>query len=158
MVLQKNKKYFYLVCNTYKKYSKLKICTAHCINYYSLENKIIEKVKKILNEYNYSTIIDKLNNNINKNRIKKIEEILNKLYIDKLEEIISEDKFKELNDKYQQELSNYKNYNTNTLNYIIEYFNTITKKIIFRLINKIYVHSNKTIDVYFNFRLDYIAS
>jgi DNA invertase Pin-like site-specific DNA recombinase len=152
MILQKNKDYYYLVCNTYKKNSKLNICTSHCMNYYSIEKMIIEKIKSIISNHNYTYIINKIEKNIyskKEEKIKRINDILNKLYIDKLEENICEETYKELNLKYRQELLNINR--ENKLKDVSSYFNNITKDIIFRLINKIYIHKDKTIDVYFNF-------
>ena len=72
MVMQKTKKNYYFMCNTYRKHSKEKLCTSHSFNLKLLEGKIIESLNYIM----------KLNHNKNKviiNRsnilklIKKIE-------------------------------------------------------------------------------------
>lgn len=84
LVLQRGK-YKYFVCNTYRKYSKLGLCSCHSISYNNLE----KEIKTIINR----TII----HNMNLDREK-----LRSLYI--------------------------------------------------KLIDKIYIHKNKEVDVYFNFK------
>lgn len=49
IILQKNESNIYTVCNTYKKYSKLNLCSSHSNNYFKLEKVIIDEIKKLLN-------------------------------------------------------------------------------------------------------------
>lgn len=49
IILQKNKSNIYTVCNTYKKYSKINLCSSHSNNYFKLEKVIIDEIKKLLN-------------------------------------------------------------------------------------------------------------
>lgn len=81
MSFQKNKQSIYAVCNTYKKYSKLKLCTSHSNNYKKIEICIVDIISKLL-----------------KNKYK------------------------------------------------------INRSLLLLLINRIEVHNDKTIDVYFNFK------
>ena len=48
MSIQKNKNNIYLICNTYKKYSQLNLCTSHSNNYKKIEKEIINGLNKIL--------------------------------------------------------------------------------------------------------------
>ena len=43
--------HYYTICNTSRKYSKLKLCTSHSYNFQKLENKIIEQLKGIFKDY-----------------------------------------------------------------------------------------------------------
>ncbi len=84
MSFQKNKNNVYLICNTYKKYSKQRLCSSHSNNYKKIEKIIINKIKILMNHYNLNV--------------------------------------------------------------------EINRKLLLLLIKKIEVHSDKTIDVYFNFK------
>lgn len=181
-----NNGHYYTYCYTYRKYSKLNLCTSHCVNYGKLEKAILNQLKVILDKF-----IDKnqTNNNLLKNKdnikntnnltltLKKIEqdltakkELLDKMYLDKLESKIAEDMYnriyqkmtieiKELEDKkkiissdiFKNNLSN----NDNECMKLIKEFFDIkipSRDVIFRLIKRIELHQDKTIDIYFNFK------
>lgn len=178
--------HFYTICNTYRKYSKLKLCTAHSYNFDKLENKIIEQLKNIFKDF-----IDENEtvNNLVKNKdklkatndfslnLRKIEKRLetkkrnlDKMYIDKLEEKISEEQYKRINNQlndeiikledkrniiieslYSNELSND---NENCIDLVKKFLamEEPNREIAIRLIKRIELHQNKTIDIYFNFK------
>ena len=72
ITFQKNRNNIYTVCNTYKKYSKLKLCTSHSNNYYEIEKEIINVLKNILSKNDkYKNI--KYNRDVVMTLIKKIE-------------------------------------------------------------------------------------
>ena len=110
MVLQgSNGGCYYTICNTYKKYSKLKLCTTHSYNYRKLENEIIEKLSIIFKDYideretvnnlinNRDRIVDSNDLLLNLKKIdRSLENIkinLDKMYIDKLEKNIEEEQY-----------------------------------------------------------------
>ncbi len=178
--------HYYTICNTYRKYSKLKLCTSHSYNFEKLENKIIEQLKEIFKDYidesettnNLIKNKDKLNdtNDLSSN-LKKIEKSLetkkrnlDKMYIDKLEGNIEEeqynriknklnDEIRELEDKknsiiesiYDNDLSND---NEKCIALVKEFLNMEepSREIAVRLIKRIELHQDKTIDIYFNFK------
>ena len=59
IAFQKNNNSIYIVCNTYKKYSKLGLCTSHSNNYKRLESMIIEKIDNILSQLQFDIKIDR---------------------------------------------------------------------------------------------------
>ena len=59
IVLQRINNNFYTVCNTYKKYSKLHLCTSHSNNYKKIENIIINKLHEIINNVDTNIIINR---------------------------------------------------------------------------------------------------
>ena len=157
MVIQKNKNYLYSVCNTYKKYSKLSICKSHCVNYCLLEEKVRCVIKDILSLCDINIISKKIKNKRgeknNTKRINKINEILKNIYVDKLEGNIDEKTYLMLSEKYKYELGKcLKSNNFDFDKYIPNLINNVGKSLIFRLINKIMIHEDKTIDIYFNFK------
>lgn len=61
--INKRKDKIYLVCNTYKKYSKEKRCTPHTFNYLKIKEKIIEEINKDIKIDNiniYKYLINKI--------------------------------------------------------------------------------------------------
>ena len=48
---KKNRKQLYTMCSYYQKNSKYKLCSPHIINYGKLENLILDKLRKIFDEY-----------------------------------------------------------------------------------------------------------
>ena len=114
----------YVMCNRYRRYSKLHVCTPHSQNYEKLEAKIDEIIKDILKKYLDQNTTKKrlednkksLDNKTNlKNSINRIEELLNdktnkldKMYIDKLDEKISDDMYDRLSIKLRSEIDKLK--------------------------------------------------
>ena len=151
IVSLKNGKYFYLVCNNYKKYSKFKKCSSHYMNYKIIENKIIESLKYILSFVDIKNIKDKCNSILDKynsSNKSKISNILNKIYIDKVLGNISEDTYNLIFNKYNNCHSN------NSFDIV---FNYNDKSFINMLIKKINICDDKSIYIYFNFKSLFIA-
>ena len=178
--------HYYTICNTYKKYSKLKLCTSHSYNFEKLETKIIKQLKKIINDYiderktvnNLIKNKDKLNNtsdlSLNLIKIDKSLETkkrnLDKMYVDKLEGNIEEEQYSRIKNKLNNEIRELekkkdniiKNIYDNDLSNDNEKCITMVKDllnmekpsrdIVIRLIKKIELHQDKTIDIYFNFK------
>ncbi|MEG1009410.1 MAG: recombinase family protein, partial [Clostridia bacterium] len=111
---------YYTVCNTYRKYSKLKICTSHCNNFFKLEERINNELKEL---FKSCVNEDKTYNNLLQNKkgkdtetdlalnLKKlINEIevknknLDNMYIDKLEGKITEEMYQRISENMIREL------------------------------------------------------
>lgn len=181
-----NHGHFYTICNTYRKYSKLNICTSHCNNFSKLENRITDELKKIFKSYVNE---DKTYNNLLANKknadnstdlaltLKKLEvEIdtknknLDKMYIDKLESKITEEMYNRISSNMQNEIKILEDkkstiiddiYNDKLSNdderckNLVKDFLSVEKpsrEVIVRLIKRIELHQDKTIDIYFNFK------
>lgn len=168
IVIQKSGKYFYTMCNTYRKYSKLKKCTSHSCNYYKLEEKIFKILNELLLNIDKQTLIDNLKNKINIKSINEQIDILknnlDKIYLDKINNKIKNEMYIRLKNKINLELNNLKNKQKiieefDYEKFVFNYVNNIDKKTLLRLIKKIELHSDKTIDIYFNFcRPKFIAN
>ena len=163
IVIQKNNNNYYTICNNYKRYSKLKICTSHSNNYYKLEEKIKYIINMIISKINidklYKNIISKFELNIIKNnneeKICRLNEMIERCYIDKLNNKISEDLYKKTTKKIQKEIDNVKNKSKRSkkidCNYIEKKLKIVNRELIIRLVEKIEIHSNKSIDIFLNF-------
>ena len=84
-----------MVCNNYRRNSKLGLCTSHGFSYFNLEETIINyiknlfqkidskkielEVKKGMTKYDYGKILQKL-----ENEIKLINNNIDQMYVDKL--------------------------------------------------------------------------
>ena len=178
--------HYYTICNTYRKYSKLKLCTSHSYNFEKLENKIIEQLKEIFKDYidesettnNLIKNKDKLNdtNDLSSN-LKKVEKSLetkkrnlDKMYIDKLEGNIEEEQYNRIKNKLNDEIrdledkknsiiesiydNDLSNDNEKCITLVKEFLNMEepSREIAVRLIKRIELHQDKTIDIYFNFK------
>lgn len=178
--------HYYTICNTYRKYSKLKLCTSHSYNFEKLENKIIEQLKEIFKDYidesettnNLIKNKDKLNdtNDLSSN-LKKVEKSLetkkrnlDKMYIDKLEGNIEEEQYNRIKNKLNDEIrdledkknsiiesiydNDLSNDNEKCIALVKEFLNMEepSREIAVRLIKRIELHQDKTIDIYFNFK------
>lgn len=177
---------YYTVCNTYRKYSKLKICTSHCNNFAKLEKTIINQLKELfkscINEdKTYNNLLDnKKNANNNTNlalTLKKLEtdietknKNLDKMYIDKLEGRITEEMYQRISTNLIQEIKIFEDkkntiidniYNNKLsnddekcLNLVREFLSVKkpSREVAVRLIKRIELHQDKTIDIYFNFK------
>ena len=178
--------HFYTICNTYRKYSKLKICTSHSNNFDKLEDRIIKQLREIfkscINEtQTYNNLLS--NKKVNQNStdlaltLKKIEndienknKNLDKMYIDKLESKITEEMYQRISNNLLQEIKiledkkntiidniyNDKLSNDNELcSNLVKEFLAVKKpsrEVAVRLIKRIELHEDKTIDIYFNFK------
>ncbi len=163
IVLQKNGKNYYTVCNNYKKYSKLKLCSSHSNNYFQLENRILSEIRKILEKVDINKIYYELNNKINKelgkididNKIIEYNDLLDKCYIEKIENKISDDMYERITDKIKIKINKLQKYDESLLaidfDYIKNIINNLNREMIIRLIEKIDIYENKNIIVHYNF-------
>ena len=106
---------YYMVCNNYRRNSKLGLCTSHGFSYFNLEETIINyiknlfqkidskkielEVKKGMTKYDYGKILQKL-----ENEIKLINNNIDKMYVDKLNNKISEEMYERVLKKFGDEI------------------------------------------------------
>ena len=169
-----------MICNYYRRNSKLGLCTSHGFNYEQLEKIVLEYIKKLfleidskkiemniknsISKYDYEKILQKL-----ETEIKLINDNIDKMYVDKLNGKISEEMYERLFNKLKGEIKRkeeeyirLKNEQENNLNddiknieKLVNDFLTLEKptpEIMRVLINKIEIHQDKQVDLYFNFR------
>ena len=178
--VKKDRNNWGMICSYYRRYSRLKVCTSHGFNYTKFENVILTYLKKLfedidegkieLNMKQSNSVVDY---NVLQDKIKKDIFIINgnidKMYMDKIENKITETMYNRLYNKFQGdikqkekeyiELEKMKNdvegsKNGDIRKLIKEYLSleTPTPELMKLLINRIEVHQNKEIDIYFNFR------
>ena len=171
---------YYMVCNNYRRNSKLKLCTSHGFSYSNLEDTIINyiknlfqkidsekielEVKKEMTKYDYGKVLQKL-----ENEIKLINSNIDQMYIDKLNNKISEEMYERLLKKFKNEIGEKENKyleikqqkeeakqdDTEKIKSIVQDFlslNKPTSEIMKVIINRIEIHQDKQIDLYFNFK------
>ena len=169
-----------MICNNYRRNSKLGLCTSHGFNYEQLEKIVLEYIKKLfleidskkiemniknsISKYDYEKILQKL-----ETEIKLINDNIDKMYVDKLNGKISEEMyerlFNKLKGKIKQKKEEYiglKHEKENNSDDDIENIKKLvhdflklekpTPEIMRLLINKIEIHQDKQVDLYFNFR------
>ena len=171
---------YYMVCNNYRRNSKLKLCTSHGFSYSNLEEtvvknikqlfkdidneKILLNVKKSMTGYDYGKILQKI-----ENEIKLINNNIDQMYVDKLNNKISEGMYERLFSKLKNEIKQKENENmeikrqkeeskqddNEKIKSVIQEFlslNKPTPEIMKVIINKIEIHQDKKVDLYFNFK------
>ncbi len=169
-----------MVCNNYRKNSKLKLCTSHGFSYSNLEETVIDyiknlflkinsekielEVKKGMTKYDYGKILQKL-----ENEIKLINNNIDQMYVDKLNNKISEEMYERLLKKFgdeikqkekeymetKQQKEEAKQDDTEKIKSIVQDFlslNKPTSEIMKVIINRIEIHQDKQVDLYFNFK------
>ena len=169
-----------MVCNNYRRNSKLGLCTSHGFSYEKLENYILEYIKQVfqnidnkkielavkknITKYDYSKLMQKL-----EIEIKLINENIDKMYLDKLNGKVSEEMyervFKRLIDEKKQkeieyiklkEMSEYnKENNSQEIEKVVKEFLSLkkpTSEIMKVIINRIEIHQDKQVDILFNFK------
>lgn len=115
-IKDKSKGYYYMVCNQYRRYPKLKICTAHGFSYQKLEEIVLKYMRELFlaidNKKIELNIKNRKNKYHNKKRMKEIEtqirvikNNIDKMYIDKLENKIKEDIYDRLYKKLDREIT-----------------------------------------------------
>lgn len=171
---------YYTIFNNYRRNSKLGICTCHGFNYEHLEDKVLKYIKELLldidskkielNIRNNKTVHDykKLLENIEK-EIDLIKNKIDKMYIDKLEGKITEEicnrvmnkyneQIKEKQRQYEEIMQNKKHLeedNSKDIAKVIKEFLKLEEpspELMKVIINKIKIHQDKQIDIYFNFK------
>ena len=147
----------YIICNTYKKYSKLKLCTSHSCNYLKIEKYVIDLIKKLISLYknkidNYLLKIEK--NVSNESKIKILNDRIERLYIDKLDNKISDNIYVKLYNNFMDDINNLKNeHKKSNIGKTIENFTSnISRRVILSLIDRIEIRNKEEIDIYFNFK------
>ena len=170
-----------MICNNYRRNSKLGLCTSHGFNYEQLEKMVLEYIKKIflqidskkielniknsISKYDYGKILQKL-----ETEIKLVNDNIDKMYVDKLNEKISEEMYErlfvKLKDEIKQKEMEYiglKNEQENNSDDDIENIKKLvseflklekpTPEIMKVLINRIQIHQDKQVDIIFNFKM-----
>lgn len=160
--------------------SKLGLCTSHGFSYSNLEDTIINyiknlfqkinsekielEVKKRMTKYDYGKILQKL-----ENEIKLINNNIDQIYVDKLNNKISEEMYERLLKKFRDEIKQKekeyieikkqkeesKQDDTEKIKSIIQEFlelKELTPEFMKVIINRIEIHQDKQVDLYFNFK------
>ena len=176
----KNNGNYYMVCNNYRRNSKLKLCTSHGFSYSNLEETVINYIKNLfqkiddkrieldvknnITKYDYGKILQKL-----ENEIKLINNNIDQMYVDKLNNKISEEMYERLFSKLKNEIKQKENEyieikrqkdeskkdDTEKIKSVIQEFlslNKPTSEIMKVIINRIEIHQDKQVDLYFNFK------
>ena len=96
-----------MICNNYRRNSKLNLCTSHGFSYERLEKQIIDYIRKLFTDIDNKKIMLNIKNSKTKydykkmlNKIEKEIEIINnnidKMYIDKLNNKLSDEMYERL--------------------------------------------------------------
>ena len=169
-----------MICNNYRRNSKLGLCTSHGFNYEQLEKMVLDYIKKLFLQIDSKKIGLNIRNSISKydyeKMIKKIEaeiklinDNIDKMYVDKLNGNISEEMYERLFNKLkvkikqkEEEYIGLKNEQGNNLNDDIKSVEKLvndflklekpTPEMMKVLINRIEVHQDKQVDITFNFK------
>ena len=169
-----------MVCNNYRRNSKLKLCTSHGFSYSNLEDTIINymknlfqkidsekvelEVKRGMTKYDYGKILQKL-----ENEIKLINNNIDQMYVDKLNNKISEEMYERLLEKFRDEIrqkedeyieikqqkEDAKQDDTEKIKSVVQDYLSLSKptsEIMKVIINRIEIHQDKKVDLYFNFK------
>jgi len=170
-----------MICNNYRRNSKLGLCTSHGFNYEQLEKTVLEYIKNLflkidsnrielniknsLLKYDYGKVLKKI-----ETEIKLINNNIDKMYVDKLNEKISEEMYERLFNKLKGEVKQkeeeymvLKNEQENKSDDDIENIKKLindflklekpTPEIMKVLVNRIEVHQDKQVDIIFNFKI-----
>ena len=171
---------YYMVCNNYRRNSKLGLCTSHGFSYNKLEESILNYIKilfkdideekielnvtKSIYKYDYGKMLQR-----KENEIKLINNNIDQMYVDKLNNKINEEMyerlFKKLINEIKQKENEYieikrqkeesKQDDTEKIKSVVQEFLSLkepTPEIMKVIINKIEIHQNKQVDLYFNFK------
>ena len=169
-----------MICNNYRRNSKLGLCTSHGFNYEQLEKIVLEYIKKLFLEIDSKKIEQNIKNNISKydygkmlqkleTEIGLINDNIDKMYVDKLSGKVSEEMYKRLFNKLkgekkqkEEEYIELKNEQENHSYDDIEKIKNLvndflklektTPEIMKVLINRIEIHQDKQVDIIFNFK------
>ena len=174
-----------MVCNNYRRNSKLGLCTSHGFSYSNLEEMIINYIKKLFEKINTEKIESNIKKVINKydyekkvkkleNEIRFIQNNMDQMYMDKLNNKISEEMYGRLFGKLKDEITKKENeyleikkQKENSQSNDLERVKSIMQKVLMlkeptpeimrRIINRVEIHQDKQVDLYLNFkRLDNI--
>ena len=169
-----------MICNNYRRNSKLGLCTSHGFNYETLEKLVLKYIKKLFLQIDSKKIEFNIKNSISKcdygkmlqkleTEIKLINDNIDKMYIDKLNGKINEEMYERLFNKLKGEIKQkeekyigLKNEQKNNSNDDIEKIRKLlnnflklekpTPEIMKVLINRIEIRQDKQVDIIFNFK------
>ncbi len=172
--------YMFMICNNYRRNSKLGLCTSHGFSYDALEKNILQYIKNIFLAINSKKIELNIKNNRTKQdygkmlkqkqtEINLIKDNIDQMYVDKLNNKISEEMYERLFDKLINEVKQKeKEYDElkmqkednrqddrREIEKIVKEFLKVEKptpEIMKVIINKIEIHQDKQVDIYFNFK------
>ena len=169
-----------MVCNNYRRNSKLGLCTSHGFSYDNLEETVLDYIKKLFEDIDsekielnirksrtkcdYEKMLKKL-----ENEVKLINDNIDQMYVDKLNGKITEamyDRlFKKLMDEAKQKENEYteikdmqdnsKQDDSENIKKIVREFLELKKptpEVMKVIINRIEIHQDKQVDLYFNFK------
>lgn len=172
--------HYYMVCNNYRRNSKLNICTSHGFSYEILEATVLNYIKKLFSDidsekielnikksrtkYDYEKMLKKLevemkliNNNIDQMYVDKLNGKISEAMYERLfKKLIDDAKQKESESLEIQELqNNSKQDDTESIKKIVKEFLELkepTSEIMKVIINRIEIHQDKQVDIVFNFK------
>lgn len=172
--------YMFMICNNYRRNSKLGLCTSHGFSYDTLEKSILQYIKNMFLAINSKKIELNIKNNRTKQdygkmlkqkqtEINLIKDNIDQMYVDKLNNKISEEMYERLFEKLINEVKQKeKEYNeikmqkednrqenSKEIEKNIKEFLKLEKptpEIMKVIINKIEIHQDKQVDIYFNFK------
>ena len=169
-----------MVCNNYRRNSKIGLCTSHGFSYETLEKSILQYIKELFLAIDNKKIELNIKNNRTKQdygkmlkqkqtEINFIKDNIDKMYVDKLNGKVSEEMYERLFNKLINEVNQKeKEYNelknkkedamqddSKEIERIVKEFLKLEKptpEIMKVMINKIEIHQDKQIDIIFNFK------
>lgn len=169
-----------MVCNNYRRNSKLGLCTSHGFCYEALEKDVLQYIRKLFlamdskkielniknnrTQYDYGKMLKQLQTEIN-----LIKDNIDKMYVDKLNGKVSEEMYERLFNKLMKEIQQKeKDHNelkskredarqddSKEIEKIVKKFLKLEKptpEIMKVIINKIEIHQDKQVDIVFNFK------
>ena len=176
----KKKERYYMICNNYRRNSKLGLCTSHGFSYNNLEETVLNYIKRLfkdidnekielnikrkMTQYDYGKMLQKI-----ENQIKMIDNNIDQMYVDKLNNKISEEMYERLLKKFKDEINQKENeyieikqqrekskqHDTEKIKSIVQGFLSLkepTPEFMKVIINRIEIHQDKQVDLYFNFK------
>lgn len=169
-----------MICNNYRRNSKLGLCTSHGFNYNKLEEMVLEYIKNLFLEIDNKKIELNIKNNLTKydyekmipkleTEIKLINDNIDKMYVDKLNNKISEEMYSRLFSKLRKEVKQKeqeyselvaikernKEDDTEDIKKAVKEFLKLeepTPEFMKVIINRIELHQDKQVDIVFNFK------
>lgn len=172
--------YMFMICNNYRRNSKLGLCTSHGFSYDALEKSILQYIKNLFLAIDSEKIVWNIKNNRTKQdygkmlkqkqtEINIIKDNIDKMYVDKLNGKVSEEMYERIFNKLinevkqkEKEYSELKNKkddasqdNSKEIEKVVKEFFKLEKptpEIMKVIVNKIEIHQDKQVDIYFNFK------
>lgn len=169
-----------MVCNNYRRNSKLGLCTSHGFSYEALEKHILQYIKNLFLAINSKKIELNIRNKRTKQdygkmlkqkqtEINLIKDNIDKMYVDKLNGKVSEEMYERLFNKLMKEIQQKeKEYNelkskkedtsqddSKEIEKVVKEFLKLEKptpEMMKVIINKIEIHQDKQLDIVFNFK------